>query len=223
MAKAREDSAAVRDYFEGKGVSFDTLYGERRNAFMRWLDRNFRYDIAERFRLTFDALGDLTGKAVLDAGCGSGPYIVEALRRGAARVVGVDVSAEMLDLARRRVAEVDARDRVDFVRAEFAAWAPTEKYDATIVMGVMDYVEDACGFMAKVGAATSSRAAVSFPSVSWWRSPIRRARYVWKRCPLYLYDRRRVEAVAESSGARDVRIIKIPGAGMDFVVVLEFA
>lgn len=213
----------MRDYFEGKGVSFDTLYGGRRNAFMRWLDRNFRYDIAERFRLTFDALGALTGKAVLDVGCGSGPYIVEALRRGAAKVVGVDVSAEMLDLARGHLADTGALNRVELLRADFAAWVPAEKFDATIVMGVMDYVEDAHGFMAKIAAATSARAAVSFPSVSWWRSPIRRARYVWKRCPLYLYDRRRVEAVAESCGARDARIIKIPGAGMDFVVVLEFA
>jgi SAM-dependent methyltransferase len=223
MAKAREDSAAVRDYFEGEGLSFDTLYGGRRNAFMRWLDRNFRYDIVERFRLTFDAFGDLTGKKVLDVGCGSGPYVVEALGRGAAKVVGVDVSANMLELARRRAAELGALDRVEFVRADFAAWAPAGKFDATIVMGVMDYVDDARGFMEKVGAATSARAAVSFPSLSWWRSPIRRARYLWKRCPLYLYDRRRVEAVAASSGARDVRVIKIPGAGMDFVVVLEFA
>jgi SAM-dependent methyltransferase len=222
MAKAREDSAAVRGYFEGRGLSFDTLYGGRRNAVMRWLDRNFRRDIVERFRLTFDAFGDLAGKKVLDAGCGSGPYIVEALARGAARVVGVDVSANMLELARRRAAELGASDCVELVQADFAAWTSAEKFDATIVMGVMDYVADARGFMEKVGAATSGRAAVSFPSLSWWRSPIRRVRYFFKRCPLHLYDRQRVEEIAAGSGARDVRVIKIPGAGMDFVVVLEF-
>jgi len=222
MPKTREDSAAVRDYFEGEGLSFDTLYGGRRNVFMRWLDRNFRADIAERFRLTFDAFGDLTGKKVLDVGCGSGPYVVEALARGAARVVGVDVSANMLGLARRRVADLGALDRVELVQGDFAAWAPKEKFDAVIVMGVMDYVEDARDFMEKVAAATGARAVLSFPSVSWWRSPIRRARYFFKRCPLYLYERRRVEEMAASSGARDVQIIKIPGAGMDFVVVLDF-
>lgn len=38
----------------------------------------------------------LRGMAVLDAGCGSGRYMLHALRRGAARVTGVDLSPEML-------------------------------------------------------------------------------------------------------------------------------
>jgi len=44
--------------------------------------------------------GDLRRRAVLDAGCGSGRYALHALRRGAWRVLGVDLSAEMLARAR---------------------------------------------------------------------------------------------------------------------------
>jgi malonyl-CoA O-methyltransferase len=44
---------------------------------------------------------DLRGQAVLDAGCGSGRYLLHALRRNARRVLGVDLSAEMLAQARR--------------------------------------------------------------------------------------------------------------------------
>src|SRR5204862_7747374 len=43
---------------------------------------------------------DLRGRAVLDAGCGSGRYLLHALRRGARRALGVDLSAEMLARAR---------------------------------------------------------------------------------------------------------------------------
>jgi malonyl-CoA O-methyltransferase len=43
---------------------------------------------------------DLRGRAVLDAGCGSGRYLLHAHRRGARRVLGVDLSAEMLAQAR---------------------------------------------------------------------------------------------------------------------------
>src|SRR6476659_6896108 len=43
---------------------------------------------------------DLRGRAVLDAGCGSGRYLLHALRRNARRVLGVDLSAEMLGRAR---------------------------------------------------------------------------------------------------------------------------
>ena len=42
---------------------------------------------------------DLHGQAVLDAGCGSGRYMLHALDRGAARVTGVDLSVEMLERA----------------------------------------------------------------------------------------------------------------------------
>jgi malonyl-CoA O-methyltransferase len=42
----------------------------------------------------------LEGQAVLDAGCGSGRYLLHALRRGADRVAGVDLSLPMLARAR---------------------------------------------------------------------------------------------------------------------------
>ncbi len=44
--------------------------------------------------------GDLSGLRVLDAGCGSGRYLLHARRRGARQIVGVDLSAEMLARAR---------------------------------------------------------------------------------------------------------------------------
>jgi len=43
---------------------------------------------------------DLRGRAVLDAGCGSGRYLLHAVRRNARRVLGVDLSSEMLAQAR---------------------------------------------------------------------------------------------------------------------------
>ncbi|MDB5971981.1 MAG: biotin synthase [Hydrocarboniphaga sp.] len=42
---------------------------------------------------------DLSRQRVLDAGCGSGRYVLQALRRGAGRVIGVDLSTEMLQRA----------------------------------------------------------------------------------------------------------------------------
>jgi ubiquinone/menaquinone biosynthesis C-methylase UbiE len=46
--------------------------------------------------------GDVAGRRVLDAGCGSGP-IAAALRDRGAVVTGFDSSAGMLELARRRL------------------------------------------------------------------------------------------------------------------------
>ncbi|HJW07427.1 MAG TPA: methyltransferase domain-containing protein, partial [Rhodanobacter sp.] len=47
----------------------------------------------------------LRGQTVLDAGCGSGRYMLHALRRGAARVTEVDLSSPML---KRAEAELSA-------------------------------------------------------------------------------------------------------------------
>jgi magnesium-protoporphyrin O-methyltransferase len=45
---------------------------------------------------------DLSGRRILDAGCGTGAFAVEAARRGAS-VVAVDLSPTLIDLARSRV------------------------------------------------------------------------------------------------------------------------
>ncbi|MEJ1159232.1 magnesium protoporphyrin IX methyltransferase [Prosthecomicrobium sp. N25] len=44
---------------------------------------------------------DLSGRRVLDAGCGTGALAVEAARRGA-RVLGIDISANLVGIARER-------------------------------------------------------------------------------------------------------------------------
>ena len=51
---------------------------------------------------------DLSGRNVLDAGCGTGRYMRYAMQRGAARVAGVDLSRDML---LRAEAELDAGRR----------------------------------------------------------------------------------------------------------------
>lgn len=56
---------------------------------------------------------DLTGRRLLDAGCGTGAVAVEAARRGA-EVVAVDLAGSLLDLARTRIPAELAR-RVSFI------------------------------------------------------------------------------------------------------------
>jgi SAM-dependent methyltransferase len=53
---------------------------------------------------TLALLPDVAGLRVLDAGCGSGHYTAELVRRGAT-VVAVDASARMVEAGRRRVGE----------------------------------------------------------------------------------------------------------------------
>ena len=52
-------------------------------------------------------LPDLTGKVVLDIGCGSGGTCMNFINMGAAKVVGIDISENMLNVAREKNAHPD--------------------------------------------------------------------------------------------------------------------
>ncbi|MCK7621790.1 class I SAM-dependent methyltransferase [Streptomyces sp. RS10V-4] len=49
-----------------------------------------------------ELVGDVTGKTILDLACGTGFYSREFKRRGAAEVLGVDISGEMISVAQER-------------------------------------------------------------------------------------------------------------------------
>ncbi|MFE2263028.1 class I SAM-dependent methyltransferase [Streptomyces griseosporeus] len=82
--------------------------------------------------------GDVAGRRVLDAGCGSGP-LSAALRERGAVVTGVDASAGMLALARGRLGE-DA----DLHRAELREPLPFGDgvFDDVVASLVLHYLED---------------------------------------------------------------------------------
>lgn len=56
---------------------------------------------------------DLSGRRILDAGCGTGAFAIEAARRGA-EVVAIDLSPSLVRLARERTPDDIEKGRVDF-------------------------------------------------------------------------------------------------------------
>src|SRR5687767_10939559 len=119
-----KDSRQAGAFFHDFAETFDTFYDGKRSVMMRWIDRRRRSDMFTRYALTFERLGDLTGQRGLDIGCGSGPYISEALKRGAAHVVGLDPASGMLELARRRVEKLGQLDRLTLLEGYFPEQAP---------------------------------------------------------------------------------------------------
>ncbi len=57
---------------------------------------------------------DLTGRRILDAGCGTGAFAVAAARRGAS-VVAIDLSPTLIALARERALQQPCGRRIEFV------------------------------------------------------------------------------------------------------------
>jgi SAM-dependent methyltransferase len=65
------------------------------------------------------------GKA-LDVGCGSGGRIVATLLEAGFHVTGIDVSAAMIEYARKQHPDSD------FMHVDICEWKPQERYDAII-------------------------------------------------------------------------------------------
>ncbi len=214
----QHDQAAA--FFDRFAQTFDTFYEGRRGRWMRFIDRHFRSDIYVRFARTFEVLGDLAGKTVLDIGCGSGIYVIEALRLGAERAVALDPAPGMLDLVRLRLRSAALENRCELDLGAFPDVTPPPA-DHAIVMGVMDYVKDAEGFLRGLRAVVRTSAAVSFPSRHWLRMPLRKVRYALRHCPVYFYDATQIKALSRSAGFNTVDVYKIPGAGMDYHVALR--
>jgi len=87
--------------------------------------------------------GALRGQAVLDVGCGSGRYMLHALRRGAARVTGVDLSPHMLARAGSELATLHADAPVALVQGSLAALPlPDAQADLTVCGLVVGHLDD---------------------------------------------------------------------------------
>ena len=80
--------------------------------------------------------------AVLDAGCGSGRYMLHALRRGATRVTGVDLSPAMLERARTELSEVEHGDKLELLQGSLNVLPITDAWaDLTICSLVVGHLE----------------------------------------------------------------------------------
>lgn len=75
---------------------------------------------------------DLSGKRVLDAGCGPGQLSIEAARRGA-EVVGVDLSPTLLDHARQRIAQEAFPGSVELIPGDMLSSA-SGQFDHVVAM-----------------------------------------------------------------------------------------
>ena len=79
---------------------------------------------------------DLTGRTVLDIGCNAGFYSIEMKRRGAARVVGIDVDEDYL--AQARFAAEVCETPIEFRQLSvYEVAALGQKFDVVLFMGVL--------------------------------------------------------------------------------------
>jgi len=88
--------------------------------------------------LVFDVCGDVTGRSILDIGCGEGYCARELKRRGAGDYLGLDLSSQMIEAAK-------AQERTDNYGIEYCAcnvaeFIPSRQFDLCIAVFLFNYL-----------------------------------------------------------------------------------
>ena len=214
-----ESTERVRSHFERDAQRFDAIYEEqKKSAFARFVDRYIRGVVVERLHLV-RALAPARGEwSVLDVGCGPGRFSVDLARRGAARVLGVDISKEMLDLAMRAAASQNVSERCEFVVSSFRDLQVKETFDMSLGIGYFDYLENPIEDLQKMAQFTKGHVIASFPKRFEWRVPSRKLRFMLTGGFVRFYSKAEILRLFALIGVPADRLYLID-LGRDYVAV----
>lgn len=156
----------------------------------------------------------LAGKTILDVGCASGRFAFQLLEAGAARVHGVDISPQAVQIAEDRRAQAGLEgDRLTFSVADVVhPGVPLPKSDLVTALGVIEYF-DPGSMSAFLGNLQAPYFFLDFPDISRRREfPTWALRQVYirvNRLPgVYLYRPEEFARLAEPFGFRGVRVVR---------------
>lgn len=105
---------------------------------------------------------DLTGRRLLDAGCGTGAFAVEAAKRGA-QVVAIDISPTLIGLANERLPKDLGRGHIDFRVGDLLDPA-LGRFDHVVAMDSLIHytATDIVRVLSQLASRTDSSLAITF-------------------------------------------------------------
>jgi len=158
----------------------------------------------------------IRGQTVLDIGCGIGDLAIEAVRRGAARAFGIELSAKAVDEARRLAAERGVADRTSFQVGD-GAEINLPSADVVVLNRVFCCYRDADGLLENsLSAAGSVYAFTTPPSKGLGGAFVKmQSRFwnIWYRLRdrkfqgfrVFVHDVDRIDARVQAAGFRPIR------------------
>ena len=158
----------------------------------------------------------LAGKTVLDVGCASGRFPFQLLEAGAAKVYGVDISPDAIEIANQNREHAGLQDRLDFSTADVVhPNNPLPKSDLVTALGVIEYF-DADTMSAFLGNLQTEYFFLDFPdTVRRKQFPTWQLRQVYIRVNklpgVYLYRPEEFIALAEPFGFKNIWVAEKDG------------
>ena len=125
-----------------------------------------------------DAVGPLEGQEVLEIACGTGRFTVMLAERGA-DIVGLDISAPMLQQGRKKARDAGVADHLEFMRGDAARLPfPDDHFDTVFAMRFFHLADTPAAFLSEMRRVAKERVvfdtfnAASTRSVYNWLLPM---------------------------------------------------
>ena len=198
-----------REYWEQHGKAFADLYEQP-----TWFNRTFRRAMFLRTMQACELVAGTPGATVLDIGCGNGRNSVLFVKQaGAARVVGVDLADDMVRMARQLAKAHGVTDRCSFAQGDFMSAEVAGEFDYSVALGVMEYLPDPVGLMARARARTRRAFLATFPGLEPVRLTLRKLRYALRGCPVHFFSRGQVRRMILAAGFARAEVLPCTRAG----------
>ncbi len=200
---------AQRQFWNSEADAFQRIYTHRKSRFANALDQYFRKDMYERFAFTIEHCEPIKDRTFLDVGCGNALYSLELARRGAAKVVGIDISEVMIGLCKQSCEDQNLTDRCSFLQTDLLDYNPDSKFDVSFGIGLFDYIRNPLPVLKKMREVSTDKAIMAFPRLWTWRAPIRKARLARKGCDVFFYSKAQIEKLMRDAGFKRQEIVKV--------------
>jgi 2-polyprenyl-3-methyl-5-hydroxy-6-metoxy-1,4-benzoquinol methylase len=192
---------AQRAYWNNEADAFQKIYTHRKSKFSNTLDQVFRKDMYERYEFTIANCEPIAGRKFLDVGCGNGLYSLELARRGAGKVVGIDIAEVMVDLCKRSSVAQNLDDRCTFIQTDLLEYTgPETDFDVSFGIGLFDYIREPLPVLRRMRELSRDKAIMSFPRLWTWRAPVRKVRLTMRGCDVVFYSAARINRLMTEAG-----------------------
>lgn len=151
MSRKKIDATYVKDYFKREGTISNWWEPEGPQKGLKEVVR----PLYVQQRLDVVSLCDPKGKHFLDTGTGKGRFAISFAEHGAKRVTAIDISREMLDIARSRSKEAKVADKIDFTLGDVESLGyADDTFDITCCMETFDHLPDPQKAVGELGRVT---------------------------------------------------------------------
>jgi cyclopropane fatty-acyl-phospholipid synthase-like methyltransferase len=196
-------------FWDKDARNFDAIYSHRKGRLGNFLDSLFRWDMYERYNYTMWNAEPIRNRTFLDIGCGTGRYSLEFARRGASKVIGLDISQKMINICNQRAQDEGLGDITSFIGSDLLGFCTQDKFDVCIGIGLFDYIKEPVSVISKMRESIQDRAIMSFPKFGTWRAPVRKARLSLKGCHVYFYTLKKLEKMLKMAGFKRYNLQEI--------------